>query len=35
VVAYVVFHQLRHQAINGSSGGRQSLQHVGALLVIV
>jgi len=35
MVADVVFHELAHQAIDGASGGRQSLQDVGALLIVI
>jgi hypothetical protein len=35
VVAYVVLHQLCHKAIDGSPCGRQPLEHVGTLLVVV
>jgi len=35
VVADVVFHQLSHQAVDGSSSGRQPLKDIRALFVIV
>jgi hypothetical protein len=35
VVADVVFHQLRHQAIDGAVGGRKTLQNVVARILLI